>query len=388
MRGSRYFLGAMKNIFKQMVTWLIETTSWNNLIPLWLRITATSHQYADVSQVNTYIPVTCYQRQHATRSQSSLRSRLARPVLVHSLSSLFPIFVSLFLTHSWSSPSPHRVSLFLSYSTYIIRTTRRQSVQRHRCRRLVYLASFSLSPFFSLPLVFSLSPLLPLLTLFNFSSLINRIGVIISSRTAAYSGVSFKHSYPRMSPLTKSFFILFLRKEGESAAKNCAPFVIVWQWQCARVWGVTTIRAPSSLFHVCDKELIRRAEIGHETDLSRLLLGFTRSLRIYKCMYARASPGENHCTRCKSCSPFPFMSRSYAESSFIPVLCFVDYIHAISQINLQKVRGKYRYLWQNSFARFFKVYMHFYAWAATANDRRRVRRQERTKRVSLHFARL
>lgn len=153
----------------------------------WLRITAVSHWYADVSLVNTYVPVTCvlsafstqlaYNRIFArVRGESARRLRVSRPFtassLVHSLSlsSLFPT-LRLALSHV---PSPPPSILSFSYSTYIIRTTRRQSVQRHRCRRLVRLTSSS-SPSFLLSL--SLPPVLPISILslisFSFSSLVN-----------------------------------------------------------------------------------------------------------------------------------------------------------------------------------------------------------------------
>lgn len=204
----------------------------------WLRITAISHRYVDVSLANTYVPVTCVLSafKHAACSQSSLRSR-ERSVLAEALSlcsrqftasslpsilflfSLFPTLVSLFLAFL-VPPS------ILSFSTYIIRTTRRQSVQRHRCRHLVRLTPSSSSS--SFPLLSLSPPDLPTSTLslisFSFSSLVNHAVLSFPPRISACFGVLFKRP-SRASPLRLKSFFTRLVCEEENAAKNRAPFV-------------------------------------------------------------------------------------------------------------------------------------------------------------------
>lgn len=147
-------------------------------------------RYADVSLVNTYVPVTCVLSAFNTQlAHNRVFARVRGEPRGGSVSRLSPVYGQFSRPFSLFSLFPTLFLLFLaflvppsilsfSYSTYIIRTTRRQSVQRHRCRRLVRLTlSFSSSLFLSLCLSLSLSPVPSTSTFFlisfSFSSLVN-----------------------------------------------------------------------------------------------------------------------------------------------------------------------------------------------------------------------
>lgn len=176
----------------------------------------------------------------ACKRESSNEAFLRSPFLAfasassrlgHSLSSLFPIFVSLFLTFSVFSLSPSFLSLSLVLYVHYTNNSSvstETSLPAPRLSRSLFSSSFLLLSFSRLFVLSSLPS-----TLFNFSSLINCISLSYSPGPAS--------SYSRVSLFSALFaFFFFLRKEEKNVAKNHASFVIVWQWQC--VWGVTMIR--------------------------------------------------------------------------------------------------------------------------------------------------
>lgn len=132
-------------------------------------------------------------------------------------------YLHLALSHILSLLPLPIVSLFLSYSTYIIRTTRRQSVQRHRCQRLVYLApSFPLLPFFPLSFVVSFSPLPPCFCLvFLLSLTVSRYHILQDQRLfqSFYLNILIR---AHVSALLRNPSLSFLRKEEKKCReKSC-----------------------------------------------------------------------------------------------------------------------------------------------------------------------
>lgn len=232
----------------------------------WLRITAVSQRYADVSLVNTYVPVTCVlsafntqlahnrvfarvRGESARRLRASLRSRpFTASSRVHSLSlslsSLFPTHVSLFLAFL----VPPQYSLFLVL--YVYYTNNSSSVSTETSLPVSRPSHFLL--FFFLPLSLSFFPcppnIHPLIS-FSFSSLVAVLSPL--SEPASVSKFYFKRSYPRASPLLlKSSLYPVLCTRRKMSRKIALHLLAVrqWQWECVRVgWGVTMIREPPLL---------------------------------------------------------------------------------------------------------------------------------------------
>lgn len=208
----------------------------------WLRITAASRRYTRRCVIGKYIR-TCNLLSVLTRNSLTIESSLAwrrerssaeAPFLCSrvygqfsrpfSLSSLFYTSVPLFLTFL----VPHRVLSF-SHSTYIIRTTRRQSVQRHRCQhlvRLTFLSSFlsfpsiflSYSPVFFYPLFFSLfSPVTFIHFVFSYNKRARYHLHRGDQRPLHGVDVPFKHLYSltrfKSTSRSKSSFIPFSARE-------------------------------------------------------------------------------------------------------------------------------------------------------------------------------